>query len=179
LVLTRVDPPWPVMRWQTRGWLSQLRARDLRFSVAETAQFFASAGSLVLEPATVELLQRRTEGWIAGLRLAELALSETGDPDRRARELSGTDRQIADYLMEEVLADTRPEVLEFFATSALMDRFSAPLMDHLLAGGEHPSNARQILSDLERGDLFLVPLDGRRQWFRWHHLFRDLLLDHL
>ena len=179
LVSTRVDPPWPLMRWQTRGWLSQLRARDLCFSVTETEQFFASAGGPELDPATVELLQRRAEGWIAGLRLAQLSLIAARDPDQWARTLSGTDRQIADYLMEEVLKDQRADVLEFLAASALMERFSAALMDHLLADRGHPSNARQTLSEIERENLFLVPLDDRREWFRWHHLFRDLLLDHL
>ena len=179
LVSTRVDPPWPLMRWQTRGWLSQLRARDLCFSVAETEQFFAGAGGPALDPATVELLQSRAEGWIAGLRLAQLSLSAARDPDHWARTLSGTDRQIADYLMEEVLKDQRADVLEFLAASALMERFSAALMDHLLADRGHPSNARQTLSDIERENLFLVALDDRREWFRWHHLFRDLLLDHL
>jgi LuxR family maltose regulon positive regulatory protein len=179
LVSTRVDPPWPLMRWQTRGWLSQLRARDLCFSVSETEQFFASAGGPELNPATVALLQRRAEGWIAGLRLAQLSLVAARDPNHWARTLSGTDRQIADYLMEEVLKDQRADVLEFLAASALMQRFSAALMDHLLADRGQPSNARQILSDIERKNLFLVPLDDRREWFRWHHLFRDLLLDHL
>lgn len=179
LVSTRVDPPWPLTLWQTRGWLSQLRARDLSFSRAETGQFFASEGALALDPATVELLHSRTEGWVAGLRLAQLSLSEADDPDARARELSGTDRQIADYLMEEVLKHQSPEVLEFLATSALMERFSVPLMDHLFAERGHSWSARQVLLDLERRNLFLVALDDRRQWYRWHHLFRDLLLDHL
>jgi LuxR family maltose regulon positive regulatory protein len=179
LVLTRVHPPWPVMRWQTSGWLSQLRARDLSFSLAETQALFARTGGLALGHATVEFLWSRTEGWIAGLRLAQISLFKADDPHVRARQLSGTDRQIAGYLMEEVLKGQRPEFLEFLATSALLERFSAPLMDHLLGDRGQPSNARVILAEVERENLFLVALDDHRRWFRWHHLFRDLLLDHL
>jgi len=178
-VMTRVDPPWPLLRWRTRGWLSELRARDLRFSVEETAEFFAGGAGLTLSPATVEHLQQRTEGWIAGLRLAQLSLSESPDPDRDGRELSGADRQIADYLIDEVLAAQPPEVLEFLAASALMERFSAPLMSHLLADQMGAEDVQRVFSHLESNNLFLVALDTRRQWYRWHHLFRDLLLDHL
>ena len=178
-VMTRVDPPWPLTRWRAQGWLAELRAGDLRFSVEETAQFFASVAGLTLSPTTVESLQRRTEGWIAGLRLAQLSLSESPDPDRDGRELSGTDRQIADYLIDEVLAAQPPEVFEFLAVSALMERFSAPLMAHLLAGRADAAEMRRYLSALETNNLFLVALDTRRDWYRWHHLFRDLLVDHL
>jgi len=178
-VMTRVDPPWPLARWRTQGWLNELRARDLRFSIEETGEFFASTAGLTLSRATVESLHRRTEGWIAGLRLAQLSLADSRDPDRDGRELSGTDRQIADYLVDEVLAAQPSEVLEFLAASALMERFSAPLMAHLLADRADAENVRRILSLLERNNLFLVPLDTDRQWYRWHHLFRDLLLGHM
>ena len=179
VVMTRVDPPWPTMRWRTRGWLSQLRASDLRFSVEETEAFFSVSGRQTLDRATVELLQRRTEGWIAGLRLAQLSLLEQDDPDRKIKELPGTDRHIADYLMDEVLAGQSADVLEFLAASALMERFNPSLMDRMLSDHGHSRNARQILAEIEREHLFLVALDNRRQWYRWHHLFHDLLLDHL
>lgn len=178
-VMTRVDPPWPLARWRARGWLTELRARDLLFSTEEAVEFFGSATELTLSPATVRILQQRTEGWVAGLRLAQLSLSESADPDRDGRELSGTDRQIADYLIDEVLTSQPSDVLEFLAASALLERFSAPLMDHLLADGAETDRARRILSRLEKHNLFLVPLDTRRKWYRWHHLFRDLLVDHL
>jgi len=178
-VVTRVDPPWPLVRWRTQGWLAELRARDLQFSVEETAEFFASTADLTLSPATVESLHHKTEGWIAGLRLAELSLSDSPDPDRHGRELSGSDRQIADYLIDEVLEGRPPEMLEFLAASALLDRFSAPLMNQLLVDRADPAEVRRILSLFERDNLFLVPLDTRRQWYRWHYLFRDLLLEHL
>jgi LuxR family maltose regulon positive regulatory protein len=179
LVLTRVDPPWPLMLWRTRGWLSLLRARDLCFSIPETEQLFAAAGAAALDPASIKLLHGRTEGWVAALRLAQLSISAADDPVARVRALSGTDRQIADYLMDEVLKSRPAEVLEFLAVSALMERFSAPLMDHLLGHDGQSSNARRILAAAERENLFLIALDDRRRWFRWHHLFRDLLLDHL
>ena len=179
VVLTRVDPPWPLARWRTRGWLSELRARDLCFTLEETFEFFENVWGLALNPASVRIVQQRTEGWIAGLRLAHLSLSEANDPDRRAVELSGADSQIADYLVQEALQHQPAEIIEFLATSALLDRFSAPLLTHILAGAMDPRKIRRILSDFEQKNLFLVSLDRRREWFRWHHLFRDLLRMHL
>jgi LuxR family maltose regulon positive regulatory protein len=179
VVLTRVDPPWPLARWRARGWLSVLRARDLCFTLEETLELFDSVWGLALSPASVKAVQQRTEGWIAALRLAHLMLSEASDPDKRAVELSGADSQIADYLVQEALQQQPAEVIEFLAKSALFDRFSAPLMSHILGDSIHPRDIRQILSYFEHNNLFLVSLDGQREWFRWHHLFRDLLRLHL
>ena len=172
VAVSRTDPPWPSMRWRIEGRLSELRARDLRFSPREVEALFAGASGLTLAPATVERLHRRTEGWIAGLHLVRLSLSASDDAERRAAAITGADRHIADYLMQEVMAGLSDEMREFFAVSALLARFSAPLLDHLFAA-RGPSHARELLAEAARDNLFLVNLDDRRGWYRWHHLFRE------
>jgi LuxR family maltose regulon positive regulatory protein len=159
--------------------LSVLRARDLCFTLEQTLELFDSIWGLALSPASVKAVQQRTEGWIAALRLAHLMLSEASDPDKRAIELSGADSQIADYLVQEALQQQPAKIIEFLAKSALFDRFSAPLLCHILGDSIHPRDIGQILSYFEHNNLFLVSLDGHREWFRWHHLFRDLLRLHL
>jgi LuxR family maltose regulon positive regulatory protein len=179
VVMTRVDPPWPLARWRVRGWLSEIRARDLCLTFEETSGLLHDVWNIALEPDLLELMHRRTEGWIAGLRLAQLTLSEASDPNRKAQDLSGSEVYIADYLVAEVLTGLSPAMREFLAASALMERFSVPLMEHALAGTMQPGKIRQAISELEKKNLFLVTLDDRREWFRWHHLFHDLLLIHL
>lgn len=178
LVLTRVDPPWPRGHWLGKGWMCELRARDLRFSLEEAQRFFALEPERALSEAAIGHAHARTEGWIAGLRLVELSLRGAADPDARAQAFSGSDRLVADYLITEVLASQSPEARAFLEATAPLDRFSARLADHLLAGME-PDSAREILDRLERDNLFVVPLDADRQWYRYHHLFQDLLLHNL
>ena len=179
LVLTRRDPPWPLGSWRARGWLGELRARDLRFSVAEARSFFRAGRPLPLSDPTVERLHERAEGWIAGLRLMKLSLRDAEDPEARAREYSGPDRIVVDYPVDEVLAMQPPEVREFLASTAPLPRFCAALCDHVL--GDRPSApaARELLGRLEQDNLFLVPFGTDGKWYRYQHLFRDLLLDHL
>ena len=179
LVLTRRDPPWPLGSWRARGWLGELRARDLRFSPEEARSFFRAGRPVPLSDPSVDLLQERAEGWIAGLRLMKLSLRDAEDPEERAREYSGRESIVADYLVDEVLAVQPPEVREFLASTAPLPRFCAALCDHVL--GERPSApaAQELLERLERDNLFLVPLGTDGKWYRHHHLFRDLLLDHL
>jgi len=178
LVLSRVDPPWPLGHWRAQGWLGDLRARDLRFSLEEARRFFAEERGAVLSSGTIEKLHSRTEGWIAALRLVQLSLRASPRPEEQARALSGTDHLVADYLMAEVLAVQPPEIRRFLAVTATLPRFSAPLCDHLLAGrGEPP--ARETLARVQHLNLFLVPLDAEGDWYRYHQLFQDLLLRHL
>ena len=120
-----------------------------------------------LADATVSQLMERTEGWPAGLYLATLSLAGRADPDDFVRKFSGGNRFIGDYLTEEVLSRHTDRVREFITTTSILDRFSAPLCDHM--GGTTDSAA--ILHDLERSNLFVVPLDEAREWFRFHHLF--------
>ncbi len=176
IILTRADPPWPLGRWRARGWLSELRDRDLRFSLDETRSFFDAGTRLHLDDETVRILHQETEGWVAGLRLAGLSLEEADRPDRRARQLSGSDRHIAAFLVSEVLDVQPPEVREFMAVAALLEQFCAPLCDHVLSGPHRCANTHEILARLASRNLFLVPLDEQRVWYRFHHIFREFLL---
>ena len=179
LVLSRVDPPWPLGHWRAQGWLGEMRARDLRFSLEEARRFFAGERGAVLSSATIEKLHAQTEGWIAALRLVQLSLRDSPRPEEQARAISGSDHLVADYLMVEVLAAQPPEIRSFLTVTAPLSRFSASLCEHLLAdrAGEPP--ARETLARVLHLNLFLVPLDADGEWYRYHHLFQDLLLHHL
>ncbi len=188
VIVTRSDPPLPLARLRARGHMAELRTADLRFTESETAQFLNDVMDLRLDVGAVEVLEARTEGWIAGLQMASLALQGT----RSMREhkdvrgflagFSGTNRYILDYLLEEVLARQSPEVRHFLLHTSILERLSAPLCDAVLAHeegarGEPPliGQSASILVYLERANLFLVPLDDERVWYRYHHLFADLL----
>jgi LuxR family maltose regulon positive regulatory protein len=178
VVLTRRDPPLPLGHWRAQDWLLELRGRDLRVSLDEARTFFASGQAVSLSESTVETLLKKTEGWIAGLRLVKLSLRGAEDPESRAREFSGSNRLVADYLTAELIAAQPPETRELLVVTAPLPRFCASLCDHLLAGTPHPP-AREGLSRLEQDNMFMVPLDGEGRWYRYHHLFQELLLHHL
>jgi len=178
LVLSRVDPPWPLERWRAQGWLGEVRGGDLRFSLEEARRFFGAERG-ALSSGTIEKLHARAEGWIAALRLVQLSLRNSPRPEEQARSLSGSDRLVASYLMSEVLAAQPPEILDFLTVTAPLARFSAPLCDHMLAGRTGEPPARETLARILRLNLFLVPLDADGKWYRYHHLFQDLLQHHL
>ncbi|MEX1309565.1 MAG: hypothetical protein AB1Z65_04030, partial [Candidatus Sulfomarinibacteraceae bacterium] len=177
VVLSRADPPLPVALWQSRHWLHELRGVDLRFSRDEAGAFFGAADDLHLSDEAIDTVHRKTEGWIAGLRLALLSLSGSADPEERVREFSGSERLIVDYLMGEALDAQSPEVREFLALTAPLERFCAPLCDHLAADRPGAPDSRQMIEQLERANVFLVSLGPAGGWYRYHHLFRELLLD--
>jgi ATP/maltotriose-dependent transcriptional regulator MalT len=179
LVLSRVDPPWPLGHWRAQGWLGEVRARDLRFSLDEARRFFAAERGAVLSNAIIEKLHARAEGWIAALRLVQLSLRDSPRPEEHARALSGNGHFVADYLMAEVLDAQPPEIRRFLTVTAPLSRFSAPLCEHLLAGLADEPPARKTLARVLNRNLFLVPLDADGEWYRYHHLFQDLLLHHL
>jgi LuxR family maltose regulon positive regulatory protein len=177
IVVTRVDPPWPVARLRARRQMTELRSQDLRFACDEVATFVNSVMGLGLSDQDVTLLDARTEGWIAGLQMASLAmeslLSTQGRADVLAfiQTLSGSHRFILDYLVEEVLDRQPDEVQEFLLKTSVLGRLSAPLCDAVVGG----SDSQATLNWLERANLFVVPLDGERHWYRYHRLFADLL----
>ena len=125
------------------------------------------------------LLHQRTEGWIAGLQLAQLSLATTDNPEAFARSFSASDHLIVDFLMDEVLAHQAPEIQTFLMLTSLLERFCAPLCDVLLAEASQPRHSVQLLARLERANLFLVALDSAHYWYRYHHLFQQLLVHHL
>lgn len=173
VLLTRVDPPLTLSRWRARGQMTELRADDLRFTANEAAAFLRESMRLDLPADAVRALGIRTEGWISGLQLAGLSLK--GLPPERAleftREFSGSHRYVIDYLVQEVLAQQPPDVREFLCRTSILDRFTASLCDAVTGR----TDGRQMLARLEQANLFLVPLDDRREWYRFHHLFADIL----
>ena len=179
LLLTRKDPPFPLGLWSTRQWLAELRAADLRFTREETQAFFEKRLLKRLPDQTVGMLDRRTEGWVAALQLVQLSLTTAEDPEALIRHFSDSDRSITDYLMDEVVSRHPAELVDFLAMTAITERFCAPLCDHLLAEHSAAPDARRIINRIEKENLFLVPLDNARLWYRYHHLFQSLLKQHL
>ena len=171
VVASRVDPPLPLARLRARGQLAELRERDLRFTPEEAAELLRTAVGAELSDAAVAALEDRTEGWVAGLQLAALSLQGHANPAGFVEGFSGSHRYVLDYLTEEVL-DRQPELLRtFLLETSVLGRLSGPLCDAVTGR----SNSQQLLEQAERANLFLVPLDEVRGWWRYHHLFADLL----
>jgi LuxR family transcriptional regulator, maltose regulon positive regulatory protein len=171
-VATRLDPPLPLPRLRARGELVEVRASDLRFDADEAAELLTAAVERDrLAKSDVDRLVRRTEGWAAGLYLAALSLSGRDNVSEFIAQFAGDDRHIVDYLGGEVLDGLPAKTRDFLLRTAILDRLSAPLCDHVLG----TTDAGEQLLDVERANLFLVPLDERRGWYRYHHLFGDLL----
>ena len=171
VLATRVDPPLPLARLRARGELVEVRAGDLRFTAEEAAAFLAGPMGLALSKDDVATLADRTEGWAAALQLAGLSLRDREDPSAVVARFAGTDRFVVDYLAEEVLARQPDDVRDFLLQTAVLERFTGPLCDAVT--GQAGGAARLVA--LERSNLFLVPLDDQRQWYRYHHLFADVL----
>jgi LuxR family maltose regulon positive regulatory protein len=175
VLATRVDPPLSLGSLRGRGELTEIRAHDLLFSAEEAAEFLARALERELSPVEVSALTDRTEGWIAGLQLA--ALSLRGRPDTAAfiAEFSGSHTYIVDYLTDEVLEQQPDDRRDFLLRTSILDRLSAPLCDALTGR----SDSWQQLEWMRGANLFLVPLDYERRWYRYHHLFAQLLRQRL
>lgn len=174
-ITSRADPPLPFARLRARGQMTEIRAADLRFTADEAAAFLNNTMGLSLSAQDVASLEARTEGWIAGLQLAALSLQGRTDIAGFIAEFAGDDRYIVDYLVEEVLERQPPAVRQFLLQTSILDRLSGPLCDALTES----EGGRATLEALERGNLFVVPLDDKRQWYRYHHLFADVLRAHL
>ena len=173
VLISREDPPLALPRLRVRGQITELRAQDLRFTVAEASQFFNQVMGLNLAPDWIAALEARTEGWIASLQLVALSLQGRSQAQTEAfiRDFGGSHRYVFDYLAEEVLVQQPPEMQTFLWQTAVLDRFHAPLCQAVT--GRHDSQA--LLYQLEQANLFLIPLDEVRHWFRYHHLFADYL----
>jgi LuxR family maltose regulon positive regulatory protein len=195
VIATRSDPPIHFARLRGHGQLTELRQRDLRFSTQEVTDFLTTVMGLRLSTAQASLIEERTEGWVAGLQMAALSLQGSDDIDEAIDSFGGSSHYIMDYLLEEVLLRLPDDLQTFLLHTSILDRLSGPLCDALIqtkelclvhAGAQgFPSTAliappnyrssEQILDELEHANLFLVPLDMRREWFRYHHLFSELL----
>ena len=174
VITSRVDPPLPLSRLRGRGELTELRAADLRFTPDEAAAFLDDAMGLDLTAGDAEALETQTEGWIAGLQLAALSMQGSEDISGFIRAFAGDDRYIVDYLVEEVLQRQPERVRSFLMQTSILDRLSGPLCDAVTG----QKDGKVMLEALERGNLFIIPLDGKRQWYRYHHLFADVLRAH-
>src|ERR671914_935160 len=175
VIATREDPNLPLARLRVRGQLSELRAADLRFTPEEAAEFLKEVMGLDLSAEDIAALETRTEGWIAGLQLAALSMRGREDVPRFIRAFAGDNRYIVDYLGEEVLQRQPERIRSFLLQTSILERLSGPLCDAVTDQEE----GREMLEALERGNFFVVPLDDKRQWYRYHHLFADVLHAHL
>jgi len=177
VIATRADPPLPMARLRGRGQLTELRLTDLRFTSDEVAEFLNQVMDLEPTPDDIAALASHTEGWIAGLQMATLAMQarvsmqSEGDISGFVQAFAGSDRYILDYLVEEVLQRQRDSVQAFLLQTAILDRLTAPLCDAVTGRDD----GQATLEGMERTNLFIVPLDNERRWYRYHRLFADLL----
>jgi len=170
-ITSRTDPPLPLARLRARGQLAELRAADLRFTPEEASALLRQVWGLDLTPEAIVALASRTEGWAVGLQLAALSLRERPDPDAFLDAFTGTHRYVLDYLSEEVLERQPDRVRRFLLQTSILERLSGPLCDAVTGDAD----GQGMLEELERANLFLIPLDEERRWWRFHHLFADLL----
>jgi LuxR family maltose regulon positive regulatory protein len=185
VIATREDPPFPLARLRARGQLNELRAADLRFTPAEAAEFLNRVIGLNLSAEDIASLEDRTEGWIAGLQLAAISMQGHQDTASFIKSFTGSHHFVLDYLMEEVLQQQPAGVQTFLLRTSILERLCGPLCDAVLRPTDatrHPTPAASgqgILEYLEHANLFIVPLDDERRWYRYHHLFADLLRQRL
>lgn len=180
VITTREDPPFALHRWRSRGELTEIRERDLRFSKSETTALLNENMNLNLTADQIAVLESKTEGWISGLQLAALSLRGRADVDHFVRSFAGSNRFILDYLFEEVFRGQPPDVKDFLLQTAVLDQLNAALCDALIGAEKKDMPGSQaMLEQLEQANLFIIALDDSRQWFRYHQLFADLLRQRL
>jgi LuxR family maltose regulon positive regulatory protein len=171
VITTREDPQLPLPRLRVRGQLTELRITDLRFTPSEAAEFLNQVMGLNLSAENIATLETSTEGWVAGLQLAALSMQGREDIPGFIRAFAGDDRYVVDYLVEEVLQSQPENVRSFLLQTSILDRLNGSLCDAVTDQAE----GKGLLEALERGNLFVVPLDDKRQWYRYHHLFAEVL----
>jgi LuxR family maltose regulon positive regulatory protein len=191
VIATRADPPLPIALLRGRGQLTELRSTDLRFTAEEAAEFTRRVSGLELSADDVAALASRTEGWIAGLQMAAVSMRGQENIADFIRAFTGSERYILDYLIEEVLRRQPENIQTFLLQTSILDRLTGPLCDAVLRvsapvlsavegsanqrASESLADSQATLEHLERNNLFVVPLDSKRRWYRYHHLFADLL----
>lgn len=175
VIITRADPDLPLARWRVRRELVEVRVADLRFTATEAETFLNGVSGLNLSPHDVQALGQQTEGWVAALQLAALSLQGHDSPGDFVSRFAGNDKYIVDYLVDEVLAHQDREVRDFLLSTSILDRLTGSLCDAVTGR----TGGRSMLARLERANLFLFPLDDERAWYRYHHLFLDVLRSRL
>ncbi|MEP7189372.1 MAG: helix-turn-helix transcriptional regulator, partial [Roseiflexaceae bacterium] len=182
---SREDPPLPLARLRARGQIAELRAADLRFTPAEAAEFLRDIMGLALDADAIATLEARTEGWIAGLQLAALAMQDRADQASFIAAFAGSNRFVIDYLASEVLDRLPDQLRAFMLRTSILERMCGPLCDAVMDEGQKTKDERAaplvvrpssvVLEDLERANLFLIPLDDQRHWYRYHQLLAGVL----
>lgn len=171
VIITRSDPPISISRMRTRSELTELRARDIKFTVPETIQFFDQTMELALSDQTIIGLEKKTEGWPAGLQLAGLALKNNPEPEKFVETFRGSHRYVLDYLAEEVVRQLPVNLQVFLSLTSILDKFNATICEKITG----MDDCSEVLQQLEKSNLFLTPLDDEGVWYRYHHLFADYL----
>ncbi|KWX77139.1 LuxR C-terminal-related transcriptional regulator [Paenibacillus jilunlii] len=182
VIATREDPVLPLPRLRVRHQLTELRASDLRFNASEAAEFLGRVMGLALSAEDVMLLESRTEGWVAGLQLAALSMQGRNVTTGFIQSFTGSHKFVLDYLIEEVLQQQSTNIQAFLQFTSVLDRMCGPLCDAVLgedSEGSPHSSGQRTLEYLEHANLFLIPLDNERRWYRYHHLFADSLRERL
>ena len=178
LISSRVDPDLPLPRWRVRGQLAEIRAADLRFCPEEAGTFLRQGMGLSLSEEEVAALEKHTEGWVAALQLAALSMRKREDPGAWVSDFVGSHRYLLDYVQQEILAQLPETLQDFLLHTSILTSMNAALCQAVTAGQGEPS-CQQMLVALEHANLFVVPLDEQRQWYRYHDLFREALLARL
>ncbi len=175
VITTREDPNLPLARLRARNQLTELLTKELRFTSAEAASFLNEMMKLNLSAGDIAALETRTEDWVAGLQMTSLAMQEQTDTSSFIQSFTGTYRFIIDYLFEEILQQQPEPIRDFLLQTAVLDRLTEPLCDAIT----QQANGKKMLENIERNNLFIIPLDEQRQWYRYHHLLADVLRAHL
>jgi LuxR family maltose regulon positive regulatory protein len=178
-ITTREDPDLPLARLRARGQLTELRAADLRFTLSEATEFLNQVMGLKLSVENITALEARTEGWIAGLQLASLSIQGYEDTAGFIESFTGSHHFVMDYLVEEVLHQQPPSIQTFLLRTSILDRLCGSLCEAVLLDASQSVSGQETLEYLERSNLFIIPLDNQRRWYRYHHLFADLLRQRL
>jgi LuxR family maltose regulon positive regulatory protein len=175
VLISRIDPPMPLTGLRAKGMISEVRSQDLRFTADETAAYLSQAQLELLNQDEMRLLDKRFEGWPAGLHLVTLSLRSAASRESVLSALSGENPNITGYLVDEVLSHQVPAIRSFLLKTSILDRFCAPVCEAVIEESDSDWNARACLDWIKRSELFLIPLDDQGEWYRYHHLFQKLL----
>jgi ATP/maltotriose-dependent transcriptional regulator MalT len=175
VLISRSNPPLSLARLRANGEVTEIRSRDLRFDIEETAEYLSKMLQTPLSGQAVEKLDRKVEGWIGALRLATLSLTGASNLDNLTTTLESSNETLVEYLVDEVLAHQFPAIQAFLLKTSVLDRFNVPLCEALIGEGDPAWGMRACIDWLERAELFIIPLDNHKQWYRYHQLFQDML----
>ena len=179
-VATRRDPPFPIIELRARGQLTEVRVQDLRFSLEEVTDFLQKVMRVDVDHHMATVIEEKTEGWVAGLRLAVLSMRHRPDLQQMIAALPDDNRYVMDYIISEVVSQQPADIQDYLLSTAILDRFCAPLCESICIS-DNASRTCELLGNtfidhIKQNNMFCIPLDDEQKWFRFHHLFRQLLL---